>query len=288
VMRRLMIVAGSVLVSLVAACSPAADGAGPAPTPSATDVRVPEAIALLPESVVSDGVLTVGAASGFEPFAYEAEDGEITGAEIDLMRSLANRLGLDVEVAVGDLPAVVSGVEAGTYDVGVGGVFDTVERRARVDFVQYLLGGSQWAVVAGSKVTPDAPCGLRLSAVEGSLQATRDIPELSKKCVQQGEPAVQFIGVTSSDQASDLLLVGETDAFISDAPVIEYAVGLSKGRLAAAGDIYDPQVYGLVVAKDETGLSDALQLALQSMIDDGSYARLMGKWGLDKGMITLE
>ena len=185
-MRRLMIVAGSVLVSLVAACSPAADGAGPAPTPSATDVRVPEAIALLPASVVSDGVLTVGAASGFEPFAYEAEDGEITGAEIDLMRSLANRLGLDVELAVGDLPAVVSAVESGTYDVGVGGVFDTDERRARVDFVDYLLGGSQWAVVAGSKVTPDAPCGLRLSAVEGSLQATRDIPELSKKCVQQG------------------------------------------------------------------------------------------------------
>jgi len=287
-MRRLMIVAGSVLVSLVAACSPAADGAGPAPTPSATDVRVPEAIALLPASVVSDGVLTVGAASGLKPFAYEAEDGEITGADIDLMRSLAQRLGLDVEVAVGDLPAVVSGVEAGTYDVGVGGVFDTVERRARVDFVQYLLGGSQWAVLAGSKVTPDAPCGLRLSAVEGSLQATRDIPELSKKCIQQGEPAVQFIGVTSSDQASDLLLVGETDAFISDAPVIDYAVGLSKGRLEAVGEVYDPQVYGLVVAKDETGLRDALQLALQSMIDDGSYARLIGKWGLDNGVITLQ
>ena len=287
-MRRLMIVAGSVLVSLVAACSPAADSTGPAPTPSTTEMRVPEAIALLPESVVSDGVLTVGAASGLKPFAYEAEDGEITGADVDLMRSLANRLGLDVEMAVSDLPAVVSGVEAGTYDVGVGGVFDTDERRARVDFVNYLLGGSQWAVVAGSKISPDAPCGLRLSAIATDLQATRDIPELSKKCVQQGEPAVQFIGVTSSDQASDLLLVGETDAFISDAPVIEYAVGLSKGRLAATGDIYDLQVYGLVVAKDETGLSDALQLALQSMIDDGSYARLMGKWGLDKGMITLE
>lgn len=287
-MRTPSIVVALVLAGALTACSAPADDAVPAPAPSATELRVADAIALLPESVVSDGVLTVGAASGFKPFAYEAEDGEITGADIDLMRSLAQRLGLDVEVAVGDLPAVVSGVEAGTYDVGVGGVFDTVERRARVDFVQYLLGGSQWAVLAGSKVTPDAPCGLRLSAVEGSLQATRDIPELSKNCIQQGEPAVQFIGVTSSDQASDLLLVGETDAFISDAPVIEYVVGLSKGRLAAAGDIYDPQVYGLVVAKDETGLRDALQLALQSMIDDGSYARLMGKWGLDKGMITLQ
>lgn len=287
-MRTPSIVVALVLAGVLAACSPAADDVGPVPSPSKSSVLVPEAIALLPESVVSDGVLAVGAASGFEPFAYEAEDGEITGVDIDLMRSLANRLGLDVEVAVGDLPAVMSGVEAGTYDVGVGGVFDTDERRARVNFVNYLRGGSQWAVVAGSKVSPDAPCGLRLSAIATDLQATRDIPELSKKCVQQGEPAVQFIGVTSSDQASDLLLVGETDAFISDAPVIEYAVGLSKGRLAAAGDIYDPQVYGLVVAKDETGLRDALQLALQSMIDDGSYARLMGKWGLDKGLITLQ
>ncbi|MFM8239991.1 MAG: ABC transporter substrate-binding protein, partial [Actinomycetota bacterium] len=82
-------------------------------------------------------------------------------------------------------------------------------------------------------------------------------------------------------------LRGEADAFVADAPVVAHLVGMSKGRLVTAGAPYDPQTYGIAVNRAAAGLREALDVALQSMLEDGTYARIIGKWGLAEGSISL-
>lgn len=272
---------------LLAGCSSAAMTAGPTSPPPGDDVIVAEAAALLPEDITASGSLIVGTSPGIVPFTYRAADGAVTGADIDLMRAIAERLGLVIQIEETTFDGVLDGVAEGSYDVGASGIFNTEARRERFAFIDYLRGGTQWAVPKGSDVEPGSDCGLRLLAIADSVQATVDIPGRSRACTQQGEPPVTLTQVTSSGEAGALLLRGEADAFVTDAPVIAQLVGASKGRFVTAGAAYDPQTYGLAVSRDAEGLREAMELALASMIEDGTYARIVGKWGIADGAISL-
>ena len=48
------------------------------------------------------------------------------------------------------------------------------------------------------------------------------------------------------------------------------------------------QVAGIVVAKDNTALYDALRLALESAITDGSYAKLLQEFEVGEGALTID
>lgn len=272
---------------LLAGCSSAAVTADPTPPLPRDDVIVEEAAVLLPDDIAASGTLVVGTSPGAVPFTYRADDGQVTGADIDLMREIAERLGLVIQVEETTFDGVLDGVAGGSYDVGASGIFNTEARRARVDFVDYLRGGTQWAVPEGSDVEPGRACGLRILAIADSVQATEDIPGRSRACTQEGEPPLQLRQVASSDEAGTLLLRGEADAFVADAPVVAHLVGMSKGRLVTAGAAYDPQTYGVAVSREAPGLREAVEIALVTMIEDGTYARIVGKWGIADGAVSL-
>ena len=281
------------IVSLVAiglvisACSATTATSPTGSVSASSDTVIAEAVAALPADLVSEGVLVVGTNPGLEPFTYRAQDEQITGADIDLMRALAERLGLSIRLEDAGLDAVIAGVASGAFDVGAAGIFDTPERRASVDFIEYLRGGTQWAVLAGSDVTPARACGMRVLAITGSVQADVDIPQRSVECVSRGEAPLQATDIDSSSEAGVRIIRDEADAFVADAPVVAHLVGMSKGRLAIAGAAYDPQMYGLAVGREASGLKTALEIALESMIEDGTYARIMGKWGIEEGALGL-
>lgn len=285
-----MRIVGLVAIGLmISACSVVTDTSSTSSAPTTSDqaVTVTEAVAALPPDLISDGVLVVGTNPGLEPFTYRAQDDQITGADIDLMHALAERLGLTIRVEDAELGDIVDGVASGAFDVGAAGIFDTPERRASVDFINYLRGGTQWAVLAGSDITPDRACGLRVLAITGSVQADVDIPERSRECVRLGEAPLRATAIDASSEAGALIIRDEADAFVADAPVVAHLVGMSKGRLATAGAAYDPQMYGLAVGRDAAGLRTALEIALESMIEDGTYGRIMGKWGIEEGALGL-
>lgn len=283
-----MRIVGLVAIGLVVSACSAATATSPTGSVSApSDTVIAEAVAALPADLVSEGVLVVGTNPGLEPFTYRAQDEQITGADIDLMRALAERLGLSIRLEDAGLDAVIAGVASGAFDVGAAGIFDTPERRASVDFIGYLRGGTQWAVLTGSDVTPARACGLRVLAITGSVQADVDIPERSVECVSRGEAPLRATDIDSSSEAGVRIIRDEADAFVADAPVVAHLVGMSKGRLAIAGAAYDPQMYGLAVGRDAAGLRTALEIALESMIEDGTYGRIMGKWGIQDGALGL-
>lgn len=272
---------------LLAGCSSSAVTADPTPTLPSETIIVAEAAALLPDNIAAAGTLSVGTSPGDVPFTYRAADGEVTGADIDLMREIAERLGLGIQIEETNFQGVLDGVAAGTLDVGASGIFNTEARSARMDFVDYLRGGTQWAVPEGSGVEPGRACGLRILALADSVQAAADIPERSRACTQEGEPPLLLRQVASSDEAGTLLLLGEADAFVADTPVIAHLVGMAKGRLAIAGAAYNPQTYGLAVSREAPGLRKAVEIALVTMIKDGTYAQILGKWGIADGAIRL-
>jgi polar amino acid transport system substrate-binding protein len=60
-----------------------------------------------------------------------------------------------------------------------------------------------------------------------------------------------------------------------------------NGKLfdVVAGHVYQPVPLGISVAKDDTALRDQLQKALNALIADGSYLKILEKYGVADGAL---
>ncbi len=272
---------GALLLSGCGGSSEEANVGAPMPTSV-----IPEARDMLPVDIIDSGVIVVGTDPGLAPLTYVAEDGEITGLDIQLMRLIGERLGVDVKFEVIPFAGLIDAVAAGEIDVVASAMFDTPQRRTRVDFVGYLGGGSQWLSRDGVQIDPDDACGLTVAVIKGSAQAVEEIPRRSEVCGDRGARPVTALPVAGSLAGADAVLRDDADAFVTDAPVAEFVVGRSKERLALVDAPYDENTYGLAVAANQAGLADAIDIALDSLIEDGSYQRLVGKWGVNNSSIA--
>ena len=251
---------------------------------SATDVLA-VAVAALPADIVESGELVIATDAGSRPVSYRNDGGELVGWEIELGSQLAARLGLRARFVVKPFFQIIPGVVSGVSDTGIASIFATEERSKFVDFVAYYEAGIAWAAPAGSKVTPDSACGKTVAVRTGTVQETVDLPTKSAACVKAGQGPIVIKGLPDQEQITNEVVLGYADAFSADSPVTADAVLQSSGRLVQVGRVYDMYLCGMPVSKDQPGLARALNLALADLQLDGTYGRLLGKWGVEVGAI---
>jgi polar amino acid transport system substrate-binding protein len=90
----------------------------------------------------------------------------------------------------------------------------------------------------------------------------------------------------TENDANLALSSGRVAAVFAESATQAYAVAHSAGKLQIVGPIYDKQHVGIAVPKGQTDLADALKGAVQELITNGSYHKLLAKWGLAFGAIT--
>ncbi|HTZ45896.1 MAG TPA: ABC transporter substrate-binding protein [Jatrophihabitans sp.] len=245
------------------------------------------AAALLPASVKSAGKLVVGINLPYEPNEYrDTRTNKIVGWEVDFLDGVAKELGITTQYQESGFDTIIPSVKGAKFDIGMSSLTDNKEREQQVDFVNYYTAGMQWAAPAGKTVKPDDACGLKVAVETGTTEQTDDLPGKSKDCVAAGKKPITILKIDSQGAVNQAVILGQADAFDADSPITEYAVKQSQGKLQLAGDIYGGAPYGLVVAKTNTGLQQALQKAIQDMMDNGTYTQILTKWGVQAGAIT--
>lgn len=239
------------------------------------------------DEVKKDGVLTVGSNATWAPAEFTGEDNEtVIGYEIDLIKAVAKVLGLDVRIVNSSFSTIIPAVGS-KFDVGVSGFTITAEREKTVTFVELYRAGMSYAVRAGNpqKIDPDNLCGVRASVQVGTAEETA-LEDASAACVSGGRPAIDMQVYGAQTQATTAVITGRADVMYSDTPVSAYAVKQTKGKLELLGDPYDVAPQGIVVAKKDTATAEAIQGALNKLIDSGEYMRILHAWGVDDGAIA--
>ncbi|OZG54619.1 ABC transporter substrate-binding protein [Alloscardovia macacae] len=242
--------------------------------------------ARISDEVKKDGVLTVGSNAVWAPAEFTGEDNEtVIGYEIDLIKAVAKVLGLDVRIVNSSFSTIIPSVGS-KFDVGVSGFTITAEREKTVTFVEFYRAGMSYAVRAGNpkKVDPDNLCGVRASVQVGTAEETA-LEDASAACVSGGRPAIDMQVYEAQTQATTAVITGRADVMYSDTPVSAYAVKQTKGKLELLGDPYDVAPQGIVVAKKDTATAEAIQGALNKLIDSGEYMRILHAWGVEDGAI---
>ncbi|MFJ2967556.1 ABC transporter substrate-binding protein [Streptomyces collinus] len=269
----------------VAGCSSnGSDGGGASTAANNTSVTAQKyqpAAKLVPASVAEAGVLRVGVALGSPPDEFQDKNHKIVGWEVDVVRAAAQTMGLSVKFVPNSFDSLIPGLQARRFDAAIGQFGVTREREKVVDFVATLQSNQRFAARSDSdiKVTSlDDLCGRSVAVVRGARQY-----EFAKaqnpKCVQDGKKAIR-IGVFNDDaQAALSLTSGRSDLYWSGATAVGYFVKTSNERAKVVGSYLKPNPLGTAMTKN-SGMAEAMQAAVQRLMDDGTYQKIMTKWGL--------
>lgn len=243
------------------------------------------AIALLPDDVKAAGVLVIGIDPTYAPNEYKDDAGNPIGWEVDLGNAMAAKLGLETQYEPSSFDKIIPSVTGGSYDIGLSSFTDNEEREKIVDFVNYYEAGIQWAQVIGADVDPANACGITVAVQTATYEETDELPAKSQECTDAGKEPISILKFDTQDEATNALALGRADAMSADSPITQYAVSKVTDKIELAGDSFDTAPYGIAVQKD-SALAAALQAALQSMVDDGTYKSILDDWGVFSGAVS--
>ncbi|TFC60903.1 ABC transporter substrate-binding protein [Cryobacterium sp. TMB1-7] len=273
-------VAALMLTGCVDNSTPAESGS---PEGSAAAITKDDAAAaLVPAEVADRGTLLIGTEPTYAPNEFKNEAGDPIGWDIELAAGIAAKLGLTPTFQVAKFDNIIPSVAGGKADIGASSFTYTPERAEQVDFVTYYNAGIQWASVTGTDVDPDNACGLKVAVQTATFEDTDEVPAKSEACVAAGKPPIDKLKFDTQADVANAVVLGQADALSADSPVSLYAIAQTGDKLQPAGVTFDEAPYGMVVAKGSE-LTAAVQSALQSMVDDGSYTAILDAWGVTDG-----
>ena len=252
---------------------------------SGVEIKVDEAAAaLLPKEIRDSGVFLIGTDAEYPPNEYKDPNGKPIGWGVELAEAVSAKLGLEPEWEILPFDSILPRIEEGTLNMGSSSFTDNVERQKVVDFVNFLDAGSQWVAQPGNDIDPDNACGLTVAVQTGTVQHTDELPARNEECKAAGKPEITILPAAAQSEVTNAVVNGKADAFSADSPVAGAAVAKLSGELELVGDIFDGAPYGFAVQKG-SDTTKAVNAALQSLMDDGSYEKILKAAGVDAGAL---
>nr|WP_303795821.1 ABC transporter substrate-binding protein [Bifidobacterium catenulatum] len=242
--------------------------------------------AMLPKAITEDGKLIIGMDTSYAPAEFLAEDGKTAmGFDVDLAKAMGNVFGLETEALTSNFDSIIPSVGS-KYDLGISSFTITKERSKAVDFVSYLNNGNAYIVRKGNPTDVDIKhlCGKTVAVQSGTTQED-SVKKVSEQCKTNAKDAVDILSYKRMTDMTTAVVTGKADASYSGVAGNGYAVRLSDGRLEITGGNIDGALEGIVIHKGDTQTAKAVQAAVQKLIDDGTYMKILKNWGSDVGAV---
>jgi polar amino acid transport system substrate-binding protein len=238
--------------------------------------------------LIEPGQITVAFTAYFPPISSIDSSGRFVGFDPDIMRAVAEDLGLRINYVNIKTDGLFPGISAKRFDVGMAGLTDTKKREQSVDLVDYLQVGSGFIVPAGNPKkmqTLDDLCGLTVASTTGDA-ATMYARDQAQKCAEEGKAAVKVSEFPESAQAMLQLYTGRADVMIHDYPLSIYLVQQSEGRLQVAGHQFNVAPEGMAIFKGNVALRNALMTGLDHIMANGKYAAILAKYHISDAALA--
>ena len=279
-----------VAVLLAGCASPLDDADGDVPRQDVlTGLAVDPALtALVPPAVRQSGVLTVGAAIGGQPPTafYLADNVTAVGQDVDMTEAVARVLGLRVQRTPATFDGIVPGLASGKFDVGTGNFGVTEARKRTVDFVTYINDGQGFAVRADDPQPPVTDlvqlCGRTVSVLAGSTFEA-SLAKAAPRCAGAGLPPLEVRSYPDASTSALALAQRRADVTMSTINGLHYLVD-HQPRLRYVNSFRRLDV-GFVLGKN-SALVPAVQAAVDRVMADGAYRRILDKWGTASSALT--
>ena len=217
------------------------------------------------------GTLVVGTLSDAPPSVCINSAGQFTGFDNELLRAVADKLGLRVQFVGTDFSGLLAQVASRRFDVGSSSITTTDARRKTVGFTNgYDFGYFSLVVPPGSPITgfDKLAAGQRIGVVQGTVQEAYVVDTLHLDPVKFPD----YNTVYGS------LKTGQIDAWVAPSQQALGTVRPGDQAVIVENTFSLDNFVAWAVAKENTPLIDALNSGLDAVIADGTWARLYSEW----------
>ncbi|MBV9828745.1 MAG: ABC transporter substrate-binding protein [Alphaproteobacteria bacterium] len=234
--------------------------------------------------LIDPAKLTWGNTGAFPPFEA-LDNGKPIGFDIDLVDALRARLNLQSAPVMIDFKGLIPALLGGRLDAIVSGVYINPERSQVIDLIPYLRIGDYITVPKGNPLHLAKLldlCGHKIAAAVGTI-FEKQAQKLAADCKTAGQPDLTIISPPATPASVLMLKEGRADAIIVPVPTALELMKGTPGVFETAGEAIDNNtLLGIGVAKGRPALKEALETALKAVVADGTYGKIIEKYGLPK------
>ena len=200
--------------------------------------------------------------------------GKVEGFDIDIAKALTKEiLGDESKAEFVEVTSKtrVQLLQNGKIDAVVATMTITEERKKEVDFTDvYFEAGQSLLVKKGSKIksVEDLKKGTKVIAVKGSTSAVN---------IAEKAPDAEVLQYENYSEAFTALKSGQGDALTTDDSIL-YGMADEDPNFELTGGQFTEEPYGIAVKKDSPELVEALNEALKTIKDNGTYVEIYNNW----------
>lgn len=214
--------------------------------------------------------LTMATNAEFPPFEY-LESGEIVGADVDIAKAIAEKLGRTLEITNIDFDAALTGAATGKYDVAVAGITANDERKMNMNFSDDYYTASQAIIVLA-----DSP-----------IKGAADLEGKTVAC-QEGTTGEQYLldneynvqSFKTGAEGVTALTSGKVDAVVIDNAVATALSEKQEGKTVVLEEALTKEAYAIALKKGNDELTTEINKALGELKADGTLAKIFEKYDL--------
>ncbi|MGN1021102.1 MAG: transporter substrate-binding domain-containing protein [Aristaeellaceae bacterium] len=217
--------------------------------------------------------LTMATNASFPPYEY-VEGDQVVGIDAEIAAAVCAEMGYELEILDMDFNAIINAVTSGKADFGMAGMTVTEERMQSVAFsISYATGVQSIIVKEGSPIASYDDL-----AAEGANYKVGVQMATTGHIYAEDEFGVDR--VVLFDNGNDAVMAlknGKVDCVIIDNEPAKAYVAANEGLLIL-DSAYAVEDYAACFAKDSTELVEKFNAALQTLIDNGTVAEIVGKY----------
>lgn len=223
----------------------------------------------------------------YAPYSYLDQGGKQIGLSIELARAASKYLGVEPEVTIVPFTTLIPSLAAGRIKIAWLNASVTEERLKQADFVSWMQDGAIVSTLPENKdkyAQRAALCG-RTVAVQSGTAADFAADGVNRECKSAGRPEFKKDIYPSQQDTVQAVITGRADAYIDDSTTAGYYSQVSNGRLVQTGEIFNRKPIGHIIAKGDAATAKMLAAVIQKLMDDGTYAALLNKYGMGASAI---
>jgi polar amino acid transport system substrate-binding protein len=226
------------------------------------------------DEVAAAGTVRIGVRNDNPPMSFVDSTGDWVGFDVDLARAIADNLGFEAELVVVDGTTRISFIQDGEVDMSVASMNHTRSRDQAIDFsITYFWDNQSFLIRTGSYTSIEDLFGATVAANAGS-SAISSWQEYSAAASAAAPEIVEFDDKLAAMQA---LRDGAVEGYTEDnITLLSLAAGDPDLELLPGG--HNPVQFGIGVPVDDSAWRDQVNLALQELWKDGTYAEIYFRW----------
>jgi len=294
-------------IIIVAGCGSSSSSSSSSPTPSAsattatgswttadlaalqTDAALK---AMLPSSIVSANNLRVASDVPYPPWEYydPATSKNPAGFDFDLSQAIGKKIGIPTLFNETPFDSIILSIKGGKNDMIMSDMYDNLEREQQgVSFVDYAYDGTSVLVKKGNPngiTNLDSLAGKTVACESGTTQQAF-LQKQNTAFKSAGKSAMTILALPNQPAALLAVTSGRAVGDLTDHSTAAYiAQTTNSGNTfevvadPAAPEGYDPQLVGIGIVAKNTQLINTVQKALQDLIDEGAYQKIVAKYNL--------